>query len=574
MSNEFLNDLFGGQEGIVYSPTLLRGVKNSFKQHFFEWPREQDKLERHLRDFNEYDVYISPVLFSERRIAPETFKGSNYLWTEFDGKLPDESIKPSMRVLSSQEGHEHWYWKLDRFVTDKILIEDLTRRIAYHYGADLSVWDYQNVLRPIDTWNHKRNRPVTLLDKNNAVYSIDDFLGVPIPPAGTKVDISLGELPHKDQILAKYKWTYDALDLLFKEVATGKRSDALVRLGYECIESGLSNEETYVLLEDRDSAWGKFVGRTDRQKRLEEIIASVRRRKANTAEIVQGAPEVYRFDDFMKTNINLRWAIEGLLPVAGSMVIFGKPGIGKSTFSLRLAIDLALGKEKFLLWNIVSQQRVLFVSLEMQHYELKEFFKDMELPQDEQQRLQEQFFIWPIGNAYPFDTPDQQLELLKFIKMHKIELVIIDSLSLSMYGSVKDDDAVKRLNSFLNEDVRKAHKCSYMFIHHPRKAGVGEQQRKDDQDDAFGSTYINANAQTVIVLSQRPGSVKLHVKLLKTRMTQGMKDFEIERTPNRGFKLAGTVGELITTKRDIPENGESSPNQEAANGSLGRLFNL
>jgi hypothetical protein len=164
MSNEFLTDLFGDQTGIVYAPAKY---PNYFKQFFFEWPQERDKLERHLDDYGHRDVYLSPALFSEARISPETFKGTRYLWSEFDGTIPKDAIEPTIRVSSSGNGHEHWYWKLDNFVTDTVLLEDLTRRIAYHYGADLSVWDYQNVLRPVDTWNHKRNKPVTLISKND-----------------------------------------------------------------------------------------------------------------------------------------------------------------------------------------------------------------------------------------------------------------------------------------------------------------------------------------------------------------------------------------------------------------------
>lgn len=563
MTNEFLNDLFGDQEGIIYSPVKAE----KWEQHFFEWPQETDKLEGHIGNFNKRDVYLSPVLFSDKRVTPETFKGTNYLWTEFDGVVPQDAIQPTIRVSSSVEGHEHWYWRLNEFITDKVLVEDLTRRIAFHYGADLSAWDYQQVLRPVDTWNHKRNKPVTLIDRSDKAYSVNDFLWVPTPPAGSKVDISLGGLPSKDYILAKYKWTINGRDLLFKdEIVEGKRSDALVALAYEAVESGCSNEETFVLLLDRDEVWGKFKDRSDRQRRLEGIIASVRKRKSVNAEILQDAPEVYRFHDFMKTNIKLNWAIEGLLPVAGSMVIFGKPGIGKSTFSLRLAIDLALGRDRFLLWKIVNRQRVLFVSLEMQHYELKEFFGDMQLPEDEQQQLQNQFFIWPIGNAYPFDTPDQQSEVIKYIKMHKIELIIIDSLSLSMYGSVKNDDDVKRLNSFLNEDVRKNLKCGYLFIHHPRKTGLSEPDKKDDQDDGFGSTYINANAQTVVKLTSRPGSNKISVKFMKSRFSKAPINCEVERTPDRGFKL---VGDNTPT-----ESGETPSNKEGTAPTFGKLLGL
>jgi archaellum biogenesis ATPase FlaH len=562
--SSFLDDLFGGLEGIIYAPVKDR----TWEQHFFEWPNERAKLERHLDDFQHRDVYISPVLFSEKRISPETFKGTKYLWTEFDGTVPTSTIEPTMRVMSSQMGHEHWYWKLDHFETDKTVVEDLTKRIAYAYGADLSVWDYQNVLRPIDTWNHKRNKPVTLVSKTEDCYSIERFRTIPSPPNGSSVAVLLGDLPTRDAIIAKYDWQSDALELMSKVIKKGEadRSNAMMRLAYEAAEVGCSNEEIFVLIEERDRVWGKFVGRTDRQKRLEGIIASVRKRKAINAEITHGTPEVYRFHDFMSTNINLEWAIESVLPVAGSMVIFGSPGVGKTTFSLRLAIDLALGKERFLLWPIPKKQRILFLSLEMQHYELKEFFTNMELSTPDQLGLQEQLYIWPIGTAYPLDTPDEQRQLLKYIKLHKIDLIVIDSLSLSMYGSVKDDDDVKRLNSFLNEDVRRDLKCGYIFIHHPRKRSNLEQKDEITQDDVFGSRYIAANAQTIMTIAQRHGSPRMHIKFLKRRFSEGPDELEIERTDNRGFSLVGQHDS------PSPTQGVQGSNKERVHGVFGPLF--
>jgi hypothetical protein len=394
---------------------------------------------------------------------------------------------------------------------------------------------------------------------------LEDFHSIPKPPDGSSVAVRLGDLPHRESILAKYNWKPGALDLMFKVVEHGKRSDALVRLGHEAVEAGCSNEEIFVLIEERDSVWGKFVGRTDRQKRLEGIIASVRKRKAINAEITHGTPEVYRFHDFMRTDIKLEWAIEGLLPVAGSMVIFGRPGVGKSTFSLRLAMDLALGHSHFLMWPIPKKLRILFVSLEMQHYELKEFFDNMDISEEQQLELQDQFYIWPIGAAYPLDTPSEQKQLLKYIDLHKIDLVIIDSHSLAMHGSIKDDDDVKRINSFLNEDVRRDRKCGYIFIHHPRKKSGLENIAEDDQDNVFGSGMITRNAQTIMILTQKPGSPKLHIKFPKRRFSEAVDEIEIERTHNRGFAITGQLNS------SLGDAGDQAPNSKRPKGLFGGL---
>jgi KaiC/GvpD/RAD55 family RecA-like ATPase len=565
MTSEFLDDLFGDQEGIVYSP-----VKDPlWRQHFFKWPERRDELEKHITNFTDRDVYISPVLFKAPAITEKNFKGTNYLWTEFDGTVPEKDfIEPSMRIQSSNQGHEHWYWRLDSFETDKTYIEDLTRRIAYHYGGDLSVWDYQNVLRVPDTWNYKRNKPVTILSRNDKVYRTDAFAQLPIPPVGTKVEIKLQGLPTREEVLAKYTFKEDTLDLLFKEIKQGSRSTALARLAFDAIEAGCSNEEAYVLLEERDTAWGKYVGRSDRDKQLKACISHARGKISSRADVELRAPEVYRFSDFLHTDIKLEWVIPGLLPVAGTMLILGKEGLGKSTFSLRMASSLALGKDKFLNWDIKKRQRTLFVSLEMQHGELKEFLTDMRFTQEEEAELQEWLHIWPIGHAYPFDIPDHQPELLKYVDMFGIELVIIDSLGLSTYGDITDNATIKRLNAYLNEDVRKKRKCGYVFIHHLRKGGIDDLKKVAEIDDSFGSRYITTNSQTIVILSQKPGSPRLHIAIPKTRMTIGAKEFDVERTPDRGFKLAGSHD---TPSTDRVEKGSD---KVADANSLGKLLNL
>jgi len=67
---------------------------------------------------------------------------------------------PTLIVQSSIEGHNHCYWKLDKFIDDIEVLEDRNRAIAYVMHADTSGWDADQILRPIRTTNHKRNMPV------------------------------------------------------------------------------------------------------------------------------------------------------------------------------------------------------------------------------------------------------------------------------------------------------------------------------------------------------------------------------------------------------------------------------
>lgn len=299
----------------------------------------------------------------------------------------------------------------------------------------------------------------------------------------------------------------------------------MTRLAFHCVEMGMSNEEIYVILEDADNRWKKFTHRTDRETRLLGIISYVRTEKAVRLDIIDQCP-VYRFKDFMNTDIELDWIIEGILPVAGSGVIYGPGGIGKSTFMLRMAIALALGKKEFLSWKITRRIRVIFQSLEMGHDEVKEFFRDMKLTEQEIEELQEWLFIWPIGHDYPLDVRDQQIEVLKYLDLFEPGLLIVDSLGAATYGSVKDVDDMKRLYSFVNEDIRQKRKCGVFFIHHPTKGA--------ESTEMYGDTYIYNRSQSVIML-QLKGLNTIEVTTDKARLSLDKKTFKITRTPNRDY---------------------------------------
>lgn len=529
----FVEELFGEETGYVYAPYLKN---RRFYQQFFEWPQQKENLIEALYVRDRREVYISPCLFSQAIVSPKTFKGTRFVWTEFDGKLPEASpIEPTIRIQSSDEGYEHWYWRLDRFETNTEQIIDTTKRLAYYLEADLSAWDHAQILRPPDTFNYKYSLPkkVEVKEYTTQTYQLDQFQVLPEPPQRIDISINRSSLPKIDKLVAKYKWTDDAYDLFTKKLQLGSRSDQLARLGFELLEMGMSNEEIFVILRDTDKRCKKFYGRTDADTRIIGLISYVRSKKAIELEIVDESL-VYRFSDFLNTSINLKWVIPGLLPVAGSAVIFGPSTAGKSTFALRMGMQIAAGESEFLGWPIETQQKVMFISLEMPHDELKFFIQQMEIPAQKAKTLQDNFFIWPIGHPYPFDVRDQQAEILKYIDATGVKLIIIDSLGVATYGSVSDQNDMKRLYSFLNEDVRKKRGCGYFFVHHPKKKPGTEAKKLVDFDDMYGDSYIANNAQTVIMLN-KISETKVKVSIPKSRLSMDQQNFYVMRTQNRDF---------------------------------------
>lgn len=550
--DEFVDILFGDEVGFVYVPTKGK----YWEQKFFHWPNQRQHIIAHIRDHSDREVYISPSLFSQPIVSPTFFQGTRHVWTEFDGQTPSSpELVPTLRIKSSLENHEHWYWRLDEFTTDVNKVKAITKKIAYHLGADLSGWDYAQVLRPPGTYNHKRNQPVTLIEHNpNKHYSLQEFQIFPELPEDASVTINHATLPKLKDIIDKYKWDVEVYDLLTKDIHKGSRSSALSRLAFETVEMGLSNDEIFTLLEDADTRWGKFIGRTDRDSRLLGLIIYARTQKALTLSKSDKSP-IYRFKDFMQTTINIQWVIPGVLPVAGSSVVFGPPEIGKSTWALRMAIAIATGQKEFLGWPIERTQKILFMSLEMPHDELKFFLSQMQLTNEQEQLLQENLFIWPIGHPYPMDRVEYQREILEYTDQFGIQLNIIDSLGVATYGSVKSTDDMKRLFSFLNEDLRKERNCGYMFIHHPRK-GTGENGHSGGVDDAFGDSYIINNAQTVINLMPN-GTNRIKVSVFKSRLSLDKRVFTIHRNPDRSFSL---VSDKTSRPKKEEKVFEGSPN--------------
>lgn len=571
---EFLDFMWGDNQGYAYIPIKEPHKEDAdFEAKFFEWPKEkQEAVDYIIRVSPVAEVYFGPALYKKiGSPVPENILGSQVLWTEFDGNAPkggvlgDKIPHPTMRVRSSNEGHEHFYWKLDRFETEFEYIENINKAIAYTLQADSSAWDLTQILRPIGTKNHKRDRIVRLVTTSASVYSKEFFSSLEVPKQLAKQAIVLEEVPEALDVIFKYPWTTEEAEFFRKrEMATGTRSSALMRLAYICAEHRMSDEEAFAILLNADSRWGKFKNRKDQQKRLLDLLNRARHKYPVDPEAqIDGLP-VFSWGELLKLEVHVDWLIPGILQRQGIMVVSGKPGVGKTQLTIQALIHIALGKP-FLGWDITAPRKVGFVSMEMGQAEIKVFMEEMNsvLSEEDRELLHTNFQIVPIGQTLMFDNTADQKKIISYLESYLPEVVGFDSLSKTTLGSL-EEATVKKVMDFADK-IRMNHDCSVVFIHHDRKAQIGNKRPKN-LEDIYGSFYITATATTVLGMWQSDKTYEIELNYLKVRLAKAPNTQHITRT-EKGLSFEIAAARSLVEKASNDARSESEKPESPDDGS-------
>lgn len=562
--SQFFDRIFGEQTGYVYVPTK-NPVTSAWVKKFFEWPEQKDQLISYVvSNSADLEVYYSPALFKEPREGEESitkadFKGTYFAWAEFDGDLPSqESMQgipaPSLRIKSSTAGHEHWYWRLDFFETDPDVLEKLTRRLAYALGADLSGWDYQQVLRPPATIHHESRKTTQLLETNNNRVNIERFADLPdIPDHTWNIDID-GELPPSIEVLLKYPFKEEVNYSLFlkKTIPVGKRSSALTRAGFAMAEVGASNIEMMSVLLMLDNRWKKFVGRGEelQRKYLVGIIRYVRKELPVDLDTIDEDIPWLTLTELFNLDINVEWLIPGLVQKKGIFFITGRSGVGKTHFTFQMAAHMALGKP-YLGFEFEKPTKICIIEQEISPEEFKEeMLKIMnQFSEEERQVILKNIHTVPTGYAVNLRYPRVQDNIVRRIEEFQPELVFWDSFQVSMGGDILNPESLNSSFDFLKRRLAAQYGVSNWFIHHNRKSQVGNKKPRE-LDDLFGGQAISAVATTVIGLWQEPGDDVIEMYGIKTRY-KDLKSFKVHK-----MKRVDPVGfESITSRwRELGEN--------------------
>lgn len=543
----FLENLYGSEIGFAYTPT--KTDTGYWQQYWFKWPEQRDALTTHLlRQTQAQDCYVSPSLFKAPKATKQAWKGSNYVWVEFDGNAPKETDSgipaPSIRIQSSNTGHEHWYWRLTTFETDYRALEGLAKALTYTLDADKSGWDCSQVLRPPGTLHQESGKRVRILAELTGQHSYSSFTGLVTPTEPAVVNTTFETLPDIQSVIARYKWPTDAVDLFKKTTQPiGSRSSAMTRLGFHCIEMGMTNEECYVVLLNADDRWGKYKSRsgTDRAKRLIGIISHCRGKKELDAELHLSERESFlSLGDFRHAEIKVKWLFHDFLTEQGLGVLSAAPSSGKSTLSIRLGCSVVLGTD-FLVWRSAMEvgKRVGFLSLEMGGMECRHFQQTMwpSFSEEQQDLIDKNFFLLPLGYGLPLASKEAQQMIADEIDRHEIEFLIIDSLKAA---TSLDERKLDLFFDWINRRIRAERGTTVWLVHHNRKPPNEGPRKPRGLEDLYGDTFISAHPSTVVSLWRR-GKDLLDVLPFKIRLAEETDPFTIKREKHLDFSLLKEV---------------------------------
>jgi hypothetical protein len=444
---------------------------------------------------------------------------------------------------------------LDEPVTDYSVLESINRGLAYTLEADKSGWDCTQILRPPETHNYKRDKPVLIQEVSGGIHNIGEFTEFTAPPIIEEDSIQLGEIPDVTDVIYKYALPENFKDIFTAKPAEGSRSTYMMRLAYMTAEIGATNEEIYSVIRNFDDRIKKYVDRQDRHRRLLDIIerARVKYPLASDAEDSDAdAIEIYDIISFGNQTLEVEWLIPSLLQEAGNMLLVGPPGVGKTQVALNFAYGLSTGTD-VLDFEFERPRRILFISCEMGPVDLKVFTDQMtsQFDAEQQKLLSENFLVYPHGEPMYLNTQSEQDKLMRMADVLKVDGFIFDSLGSATNKALTDEESTKALLDF-NDRLRKDMGVFSWFIHHNRKATENNKE-PSGLADVYGSQYITARATSVLSLWPVKSNL-LKVRNLKVRLAAQEDDWYIKReSKHLRFRRASEeeIATVITSKSTI-----------------------
>jgi AAA domain/RepB DNA-primase from phage plasmid len=308
----------------------IRSPSGKWTDNFFS-RKEFIDIRGFVRDNIGSDIYFCPHGFSRKKRQKDYAVPPYLCYADLDEADPRTlEFKPTI-ALETSPGRYAGFW-----ITDEPITESLNRRLTYEVGADAGGWDFTQVLRFPNTLNHKyKSTPrVTTLWDDGPTYTIRR-LERALPKDKVKdEDISLDARAVYDKY-EDHLTAFVRRELLNGKPIEGKRSEVLWRMGNELLESGLSQDEIFVLI--KASPWNKFSGRRNEDEQLRAELDkslskhlnghAIKGKSNGNGRDVEPEPFISMAD---VEEEDLDWIWYPYLAKSELTILEGDPGLGKS----------------------------------------------------------------------------------------------------------------------------------------------------------------------------------------------------------------------------------------------------
>jgi hypothetical protein len=522
------------------------------------WPSKRDRVLEFIQAVSAQGqtIYFNPAMFNPDSTSntKEHVLASWVVWCDFDGNSADAMVRlkatpslpvPTWRIQSGLPGHEHWYWLLDRPAAPESF-EQVNRKLAYYLEADIGCWNMNRVMRPPYTTNQMDAKkyagkgyspqPVDFIVKTDVTHKITDFDFLPDVKDSIMENLKeLGDIPPIGDVLAKYVWDEQHLDL-FKNPPMEDRSGALVRLAYFGAEAGMTDEAIYAVIKDVDNRVGKFRDRADCERRLAGIIEKVRIKHPYTSDTIftqrdESIQLVYTANELLRSEFQIEWLVPDLIVARTTNFISAESGIGKSRLSMQLAKAMASGTQ-FLKWPIERQIKCMYLSLEMQGDMLKHFLSGLLIGKEMEEEESNNFMLVPVGKPVDISKPEGFAFIEMLVREHKPEVLFIDAMGKLTFEEMGETQA-KAINNQLNA-LTAEYGTTFFVIHHNRKPDLSGKKRPG-LGDVYGNQYVVTDASTVLTMFMPDNQA--HVELIFAKSRAYPADEFIVMDGKRGFSF-------------------------------------
>lgn len=455
------------------------------------------------------DWYWTPAVSTGGTRRVGSYPAQRVLWADLDGTYNNElllALKPSF-LWETSPGNKQAIWLMqDAIAPAEFDRNGLMGTLTHALGADKSGVDIGQLLRVPGTMHHKREPfKGRILRKGGGLHTRGMLL--------TRVAKGLGLHPGVASDLgAEDPW--------------GDRSGLLWKFARSAAEAGLDQDLAYKLI--KACAWNKW---KDEPEKLQTDIAkaysqgSAAPEKPAIAEATHDPADeeeaigpwelgtVAQFGPVL--NEPIKWIVPNIIQESAVGLLVAAPKVGKTRIAIELALGLATGDRPLGL-KVRKPLNVGFLSLEDGQYLFAERLNhtlnkgDARFPYHWQGHMTPDL-RWmppkPMGLYSMFDSADlrtgeDQQRLYETILQYKLNLVIIDTLSMAIGDANVSDQ--KEMYALLKpiKVMAKATGCAIMLIHHTRKRVF--EKGESVQERILGATALHGWSDFIMSLSEDP----------------------------------------------------------------------